>query len=170
MAPGKDTASAVLDIRAAAAPGVYNLVLQGTAQTPFNKDPAAKQKPNINVVFPATPIAITILPRQVGSISLSNANVKLKAGTQVELLVKVARSQDYSGEFKVQLVVPAAVKGIASEEVKIQEGKAEAKLLLKAATDATLGNHANLIVRATAALPGNHLLAHDAKLTVNIAK
>ena len=44
-------------------PGTYTVVLRATAAYPFSKDPAAKQKPNVNVVLPATPLTFTVLPK-----------------------------------------------------------------------------------------------------------
>src|SRR5262249_13680072 len=140
MNPGKDDAAAVIEVKPNVPPGTYNLVLQGTAQIPFNKDPAAKQKPNINVVLPATPIAVTVLPSQVATLAVNNANPSLKIGSQTELVVKVARLNDYAGSFKVQLILPPNMSDIGADEVMIQEGKNEAKLILKTPTNATPGN------------------------------
>jgi hypothetical protein len=44
-------------------PGTFNQVLKGWAQMPFSKEPTAKEKPNIVVVRPSTPLAVTILPK-----------------------------------------------------------------------------------------------------------
>jgi hypothetical protein len=170
MAPGKDEAKAVLDIQANAPPGTYNLVLRGTAQTAYSKDPMAKQKPNVNIVHPARPIVLTILPRQVASISVSNASPTIKLGNQAEIVVKVGRQHDYTGEFKVQLVVPASVKGLHCEGVTIPPGRDEVKLIVRVPAGAEPGNRANLVVRASAMLNGNVTLAHDAKISVNVIK
>src|SRR5207253_1924547 len=39
IAAGKEDASATIDVKATVPPGTYNLVLRGTVQLPFNKDP-----------------------------------------------------------------------------------------------------------------------------------
>lgn len=63
IAADKETATATLDVRTSLPPGTYTLALRGTAAFPFNKDPAAKQKPNVNVMLPATPLTITVVPK-----------------------------------------------------------------------------------------------------------
>ena len=170
IAAGKNDGTAVVDVKAAAVPGTYNLVLNAIAQTPYNKDPMAKQKPNINIIQPAAPMSITILPNQVATLSVNNANPTLKIGAQMELVVKVSRLNNYAGAFKVQLVLPPNVKGVAAAETAIAAGQNEAKLSLKAPADAAPGNRANLIVRGIATLENNVTLNHDAKINVNIVK
>jgi hypothetical protein len=166
----KAPAVAVLDIKTNVPPGTYNLVLRGTAQMPYNKDPMAKQKANVNIVLPSAPLTVTVLPNQVASVSVSNANPTLKIGTQTELVVKVTRLHDYAGEFKVQLVLPPNVSGVMADEATIPTGKDEVKVLLKANADAAPGNRQNLVVRATATLDGNLPLIHEAKINVNVIK
>ena len=41
-----------MKIQSGAEPGSFNLVLRTQSQIPYNKDPAAKQKPNITIVQP----------------------------------------------------------------------------------------------------------------------
>src|SRR5262249_49178934 len=101
MNPGKDDATATLDFKASGPTGNYNFVLQGTAQIPYSKDATAKQKPNINVVLPATPILLTVLPSQVGSLSINNSKPNLKIGGRTEVVVKVTRQHDYAGPFRL---------------------------------------------------------------------
>ena len=170
IAAGKNDATAELDVKTGAVPGTYNLVLHGVAQMPYNKDPQAKQKPNTNVVLPATPISFTVLPSQVGTLSVSNANPAVKIGKETELVVKVNRLHEFRGDFKVQLVLPANMKGLNAAEVTIPGGKNEARLILKAPADAAPGNRQNLIVRAVATLEGNIPLTHEAKISVNVVK
>jgi hypothetical protein len=170
MAPGKDTATAVLNVNSNVPPGTYNLNLRGVAQIPYNKDPKAKEKPNINVLQPATALMVTVLPQQVATLSVSNANPALKIGDQTELVVRVARMHDYSGEFKVQLVLPPNVKGVVADPITIPAGKDEAKLVLKAPKDAAAGSRPDLIVRAVATIAGNTPLTHETKINVNVTK
>jgi hypothetical protein len=166
----KNEAKVEVNINAGVAPGTYNLELRGSAQIPFNKDPMAKQKPNVNVLLPAAPTVITVLPKQVATLSLVNAAVTGKPGTQSEVVIKVARQQDYNGEFKVQLVVPQNIKGVSADEVTIAAGQNEGKLIVKIAGDAAPGNRPDLIVRATAMQNGNVPTPHETKLSVNVVK
>jgi hypothetical protein len=170
MNPGKDDATAVVDVQATVPPGVYNLVLRGAAQVPYNKDPMAKEKPNVNVQQPATPITLTVLPRQVAAVSVDNANPTLKAGAQTMLVVKVARMYEFAGEFTVQLVLPANMKGISADKATIPPGKDETKLILKAPADAAPGARPDIVVQALATINGNIPLTHEAKINVNVVK
>ena len=131
-------------------PGVYNVVLRtSAANVPFERDPKATPKPakvNITLVEPATPLTITVLPREVGKLTLATPNPTLKVGGEVALVVKVARLYDYDGEFKVTLAPPANVKDVTAAEVVIPAGKDEAALTLKADPKAAPGGRNNLVV------------------------
>jgi hypothetical protein len=166
--PGKDDASAVLDVRPNAPPGVYTLVLKATATLPYSKDPAAKNKPNVTVTEVSTPLTVTVVPKSVATVALAPANVNSKAGKDVEVTVKVSRQFDFAGEFKVELVAPADAKGVSAEAVTIPAGKDEAKLTLKLAADAVPGGR-NLTVRATAVF-AEKTTTQEAKLTVNVIR
>jgi hypothetical protein len=170
VAADKNEAKAVVTVNNNVPPGTYNIVLRATAQIPFNKDPMAKQKPNVNVVFPSTPVAITVLPKQVATLTIPQPAVTAKVGTTSDVVVKVARNPGFAGEFKVQLVIPPNIKGVSADEVTIPAGKDEAKLVLKIAADAAPGNRPDLIVRATAMQNGNVPTPHEAKITVNVVK
>jgi hypothetical protein len=170
MAPGKDEASAVFDVKANLPPGTYNLVVRGQAQIPMNKDPMAKQKPAVNVVQSSNPVTLTVLPQFVATVAVANANVTLKPGEQTELIVKVKRLHNFAGEFKVQLALPSNVKGLSAEEGVIPAGTDEVKLVLKAADDAAPGNRQNLVVRATGVQNGNVPTVQETKINVNVVK
>ena len=62
LAADKNEFQFPVEARANLPPGTYTIVLRTTAQVPFNKDPMAKQKPNINVVLPSSAVQITVLP------------------------------------------------------------------------------------------------------------
>jgi len=170
MNPGKDDATAVLEVKAGVPEGTYNVVMLGTAQIPFNKDPAAKEKPPINVLLPSTPISLTVLPNRVANLTLSNANPTAKIGADTEVVVKVARLRDFAGEFRIQLVVPANVQGISAGDAIIPPGKNEAKLVLTVPAGAAPGNRPNLVVRALATIHEDIPLTHDTPLNVNVVK
>ena len=51
-------------------------------------------------------MTLTVLPKTVATVTLATRRRTLKAGAQVEVVVKVTRQFDYAGEFKVQLVLP----------------------------------------------------------------
>jgi hypothetical protein len=150
-----------------AQPGNYTLVLRTQTQMPYNKDPMAKQKPNTNVVLPSAPVTLTILPKSLANLSLSNANVTVKLSKEAEVLVRVQRQFGYDGEFKVQIVLPPGATGATIADTVIPAGQNEAKLVVKAGDKPV--NLANLIVRATAMYQG-HPTTHEVKLNVNVVK
>jgi hypothetical protein len=61
IASGKTEATCIVDV-GNMRPGDYTLALLGQAQVPFNKDPAAKERPNTLVSMPSRPVTITVLP------------------------------------------------------------------------------------------------------------
>ncbi len=155
-------------------PGVYNVVLRSTVQNhPFVRDPNAKMKPppvNIILVEPSMPLTITVLPRTVGVLSLATPNPTLKAGAQVEVVVKAARQYDYAGEFKVSLVPPANVKDVSAADVVIPAGKDEATLVLKVPAGAAPGGLNDLVVRAVAMVGDNVPTTQEVKFNLNVTK
>jgi hypothetical protein len=170
MAPGKDDLTIPVEAQPAVLPGVYSIVLRTTTQIPFNKDPAAKEKPPTNVVLPSAPVVLTILPKQVATLALPNPNVTAKVGTQSEVVVKLSRMHDFAGEFKVQVVVPPSVKGVSAGEATVAAGHDEAKIILRVAPDAAPGNRPDLLIRATALVNGTVPTTHEIKFAVNVVK
>lgn len=170
LAADKNEAAFVVEAKPNLPPGTYTIVLRTAAQVPFNKDPMAKQKPNVNVVLPAAPVQLTVLPKQVATLTLANPNVATKIGAQGEVVVRLARLWDYNGEFKVQLVLPPNAKGVSTDLVTVAPGQGEAHLLIRVAPDAAPVNLPNLIVRATALVNGNLPTVHEAKVNLNIIK
>jgi hypothetical protein len=168
LAADKPDAEFRITVPSNATPGVYNLVLRGVGQVPFNKDPKAAQKPNINVVVPSTPIKVTVY-NSVADVTVNNPNLTIKAGTDAELIVKVTRKYDYKGELKVQLVLPQGFAGVTAQEVTIPAGASEAKLMLKSPANANAATNPNVLVRATATV-NNVALTQEAKLAVTITK
>jgi hypothetical protein len=130
----------------------------------------AKQKQNINIVQPSTPVEINIAPKQLGTVTLAAANVTVKQGAQGEVIVKVARLFDYAGEYKVKVMLPPNANGVACDEITIPAGQSEGKLMVKAADAAAVMNYANLSVVATAMYEGKTPVTQEAKLSVNVAK
>ena len=88
----------------------------------------------------------------------------------VEVVVKVARQFSYDGEFKVQLVPPAAVKDVTAADSVILSGKDEAKLILAAPATATPGARNGLIARVTALYEGKTPVVHDLTFNLNVVK
>jgi hypothetical protein len=167
---GKGEASVGVTVGNDVPPGVYNVVFRGQTQIPYAKDAKAKQRPNIFVVQPSAPLALTVLPKSLAQLSLSTNTATVKAGGQGEVVVRVQRRFNFDGEFKVQLELPKGAAGVEAAEVVIPAGQNEAKLVLKAPADAKPGGRNNLVVKATALFNGKTPTVHEAKLNVNVVK
>lgn len=168
--PTKDKPEGVvtLDVKSNAAPGPYAVVIRGDAQVPFAKD--GKTKANVPALAFAEPIALTILPAALAKVTLGPVpNDKLKPGGTVELPVKVERLHDFAGEFVVTFVPAKDVAGVTAEPVTIPAGKAEAKLVVKAAADAKPGAvAANVVV--TAKYDDKYPVATETKAALTVVK
>ena len=165
FAPGKDDLKAVVTIAANTIPGTYNLSFRGFATI----SPTEKGKP-VNTILISTPVQVTVLPKQVATLSVDNANPTIKTGANGVIAVKVARQFDYDGEFKVELVLPPNVKGVSAAGVTIGPGLNEAKMTLAIAAGTPPANLQNLTLRATAVVNGNVTLTHEIKINVVVAK
>jgi hypothetical protein len=168
MAVPAEKASLVLVIGPTVAPGNYTVVFRGTAQIPYSKDPMAKQKPNVNIALPATPVTITVVPKSLANLTVP-ANANAKVGAETKVTIKLARQFDYKGEFKVQLVQGPNDKGVTAPDITIPAGKDDGELVLTVAADAPPGNRPNLLIRATAMFNGAEV-KHEAKFALNITK
>ncbi len=161
FAPGKDDVNAVVTVAANVPPGKYNLTFRGFATI----QPNAKAKP-VNTLLISTPVELTILPKQVATLSVDNANATITTGADATIVVKVARQYDFADPFKVELVLPPNVKGVAAENITIGSGQNEAKMVLRVPLGTPPGALQNLTVRATAIVNGNVPLVHEIKINV----
>lgn len=165
FAPGKDDLTAALTVAANTPPGTYNIVFRGFA--PISPDP--KGKP-VNTIVTSTPVKLTVLPKQVATLSVDNPNPTIKVGADGVILVKVARQFDYADAFKVELILPPNIKGLTAAPIAIAPGTNEAKMTLKIAAGTPIAPLQNLTLRATAIVNTNVTLTHEIKINVNIAK
>jgi hypothetical protein len=93
----------------------------------------------------------------------------LKAGDEVDVVVKVTRTYDYGGDFKIKLILPKDVKGVEADDVTLPAGQNEVKFTLRVDEDAEPGPRNNITVQATCELHGA-TLTHETKLNVNVTK
>ena len=62
VAAGANEATVTITIQSGTAPKEYTLALLAQAQVPFNKDPAAKDRPNTLVSLPSRPVTVSVQP------------------------------------------------------------------------------------------------------------
>ncbi|HZY88036.1 MAG TPA: hypothetical protein VFE78_24590, partial [Gemmataceae bacterium] len=168
-AAGKNDGSLNVIVNGQVPPGLYTIVLRSQAQVPYNRDPAAKQKPNVNVTQHSAPLTLTVLPKELARLSLSSQSPAVKAGAQADLVVKVNRLHNYDGELKVEVVLPPNTKGVEVAGAVIPAGKDEVKLVVKVPAGTAPGGRNNLVVRATGTAYG-HAIKHEVKFNVNVVK
>ncbi len=171
MAKEKNDATITLDVRPAALPGTYAIVLKGDTQIQIARDPTAKDKKTpANVQAYTQPLEITVLPVTLGKFTATlPANGVIIAGKTAELTVKVERSGDYTGEYKIAVVLPKDIKGITAKEAILPAGKDEVKLPFEIAADAKVGGVTNFVVTATATVHGKYPIHHEVKANLTIA-
>jgi hypothetical protein len=165
FAAGKDDVNAVVTVGPQTPPGTYNIVFRGFATI----SPNAKAKP-VNTIVTSTPVQVTVLPKQVATLSVDNANPTIKTGADGTLIVRVARLFDYNDAFKVELILPPNVKGVSADTLTIPSGMNEAKMILRVPAGTPPANLQNLTLRATAVVNGNVTLTHEIKINVIVAK
>ena len=90
-------------------PGTYSFVVRGSGPYPFNKDPKAKDKPNVTLTEPSNPITLTVKPAPVG-LTVDNKGGALKQGQKLEIEVTVARQNGFTGPVTLAVNVPGELK------------------------------------------------------------
>jgi hypothetical protein len=128
------------------------------------------KKANVLVSAPSSPVTVTVVPKEVAKVAIANQAPTVKPGAKVELPITVARLYDYSGDFKVELILPTGIVGIKAEPATIAAGQDNGKLVIVAAPDAVPGVRANLTVRLTAVLDGSVPIIQEKKVNVVVVK
>ena len=134
------------------APGIYTFVLRGTGAYPFNKDPKAKEKPNINLIEPSNPITVLVRPAPV-IMTVNNKGGALKQGGLLEIEVNIERRNGCSGPIALSLVSGAELK-LSAVPVSAGAAQTQAKIVIQAAKDSPPGNAIPVVVRAAASIKG----------------
>lgn len=167
----KPDVTVTIDVKSTATPGVYSVVLRGDSQVGFIRDPMAKAaKANLPASAFTEPVEITVIPTSVAKFTAGPIpNNVIKAGTVVEVPIKIERQYDFAGEYKVTFV-PATkdATGVTVAEVVVPAGKDEGKLVFKAAADAKPGALAGTI-QLTAMYDKKYTINHETKVSFTIA-
>jgi hypothetical protein len=168
IAKDKAEANAVIDVRNTAVPGTYYVTLRGDTVVKYSQDPMDKNKRDVTMSAFAPPIEVTVIPTSVAKLTASPATIK--PGASGEINVRVERQFEFAGEFDIQIELPKDTKGITIEPGKIAAGMSEVKLKFTASKDAKLGTINNIVVVATAKWEGQHVIKHETKVNVGVAK
>jgi hypothetical protein len=147
--------------------GVYTILARGTGAFPFNKDPKAKEKPNINLNEPSNPITLFVHPAPV-NLAVNNKGGNLKQGASLEIEVSITRQNGFAGPVSLAVHAPAKLK-VSAAAVVISEGQAQAKFAIQAAKDSPAGAADALFLRAVSTVRGEEV-AVDEPLGITITK
>ena len=170
MAKEKDDTTMNLDVRSTAQPGIYALTLRADTQILFVRDPSMKDKKTpMTAMTYAEPIEVIVLPNTLAKVSPTVPS-SLKIGTTVEMLVKVDRLGDYTGEYKVSLAIPKTNSGLSAGEATIPAGKDECVLKLTIAADAKPTQLQNVAVETEGTVYGKFPIKDQKLVNLVIAK
>lgn len=171
MVKEKNDTIVTIDVRPNALPGIYAVVLKGDTQIQIARDPAKKdQKTPANIQAYPAPLEVTVLPVSLGKFTATlPANGVIVVGKTAEMIVKVERSADYAGAFKINLQLPKDFKGVTVKDAMIPAGKDEGKLLIEVGPDAKIGGVTNVVVTATGTVHGKFGINHEVKSNFAIA-
>lgn len=130
-------------------------------------DTANASKPTTPNVFPpAAGIMVTVRPSP-GTLAVAVANGgALKRGAMVEAKVTLTRANGFTGPVTLSLPLPPNVTGLSAAAVVIPADKNEGTLVIQAAGDATVGQLANLVVRASMDFDGQSAIDQPVALNV----
>ena len=170
--PTKDKPQVVvnLDAKTTGVPGLYTIMLRGTAQVPFVRETKSKQKGNVPVEAFSTPIPVLVVPNALGKFTTGPVpNNRLKIGSNTDLPIKVERLYDFAGAYTVTFVPAKGAVGVTAAEVTIPAGKDEAVLVLKTAADAKPGALAGTVV-VTAVYAGKYPVVYENKVSFSVVK
>jgi hypothetical protein len=141
------------------APGIFTFVLRGTGAYPFNKDPKAKEKANINLLEPSNPITVLIRPSPV-NMTVNNKGGALKQGSSLEIEVNIVRQNGCAGPISLSVVSGVELK-LSAAPVLVDAAGTQAKMVIQAAKDSPPGNAIPLVVRAAASVKGEVIEADE---------
>jgi hypothetical protein len=138
-------------------------------------DDAAKKaedatKPNnVNVRAVADPIVVRIHAALAKLAAAVPDNGAIRKGASIAVKVTATRKADYKGPLTLNLIPPPGVTSIKADAVQIPAEQAEATLTITAAPDATPGDIANVVVRASADFNGRNA-ATDVPVAVKVVE
>ena len=127
----------------------------------------ASRAQNINVFPTSTPLILEV-KKAPATISASvGGGGNLKRGKSLDVKVTIKRINGFTGPVALSLPLPPGVKGLSAANVTIPPGKTTGTLKITAAGDATMGQLANMVVRATGEFNGKAAVDAAIKIKVN---
>ncbi|MBX3414826.1 MAG: PPC domain-containing protein [Pirellulales bacterium] len=149
--------------------GTYTVYLSATAPVPFTKNADGSDKKDVNVAESVVPVTVSIVPGPLVMVPEVPGKGEIKRGASLEIPVKVTRRHNFAGAVKLDLVVPPHIGGVTTEAVELAADATDAKLVIQASAEATEGEHAHVVVRATFDLDGKTVESHQ-PIPLNVQK
>jgi hypothetical protein len=164
IAKDKTDAPMTFEIRNSASPGRYRFMVRGETQAPYTK---GEDKAKANAALLAwIPIDVQVVPTTLARVSAGNVSVR--PGSTAELTVRLERQFEYGGSYFVSLKLPGE-RGLSATSVTVPSGSDEAKIRIRAASDAKPGSLPNVTVTVTATLDGV-TVNQESTITLTIPK
>jgi hypothetical protein len=120
---------------------------------------------NRNLWTPSTPVTIKIAEFPVTQAGLPDT-ATVKQGGMLELPVQLTRLYGFDQPVNFQVILPGGVGGIGVQNLQLQNGQADGKLILNAQANATPGVH-SVTVRTQMNWNGQNL-QFDRTVTVTV--
>jgi len=132
-------------------------------------DTANAAKPqNLNSFFPAAAITVTVKTAP-GTLALAVPNNgALKRGGNIEIKATINRTNGFAGPVNLSLPLPPGVAGLTAAPATIPADKNEGVLVIQAAGEATMGQLANMVVRASMEFEGQASI--DQPIALNVSQ
>jgi len=122
---------------------------KAAADEVLKKAEEASKPNNINVRVISEPLVVTIHAAPAKLTAAVPDAGAIKRGASVPVKVTIARKNNFAANLKLTLVLPESVTGLTAEAVDVAADQAEGTLTITAAADATVGDLANIVIRAT---------------------
>lgn len=159
-----------LDVKPQATPGTSAVTLRGEALIQYVRDPMQKDKKTpVTVLAYVETIPVTVLPTTLAKVSATPPG-SVKVGGTGELVVRVERQAEYTGEFKVSVTLPKDFKGLTVKDAVIPAGQDEVKIPVQVAADVKPGAVSGIVVTATGTVHGQFAIPQEAKVNLTISK
>lgn len=161
-------AKADAEVKAATARSNAAAAAKRTADQQLRSATAVAKAKNLNLVPMSPPIVLDVRPAPATLSASVPGGGKLKRGGKIAVKVTLRRINGFTGPVRLSLPLPPGVQGLSAAEVTIPADKNDGVLTIQAAGNATTGQLANLVIRATTDFHGK--AAVDVPITLNVAK
>ncbi|MEI6539689.1 MAG: hypothetical protein WCO86_09205, partial [Planctomycetota bacterium] len=142
---------------------------RAAADEVLKKADEASKPNNVNVRVISEPLVLTIhaAPAKLTA-AVPDAGV-IKRGASVPVKVTIVRKNSFAANLKLTLVLPEGITGLTAEPVDVAADQAEGTLTIAAAADATVGDLANIVIRATGDFNGR-MASTDVPIAVKVVE